>query len=405
VLIHGSSVLGGNGGRLVKVVSAPRGRIAIRSIVAATLTATLATLPVFLTGATAVTLRQDLGFSTGGLGVAVATFWVSMALMGAPGGRLAQRVGATSSIRLGAVAAAVSLLGASTAGNLTQLCLWLVLAGLASGFCQPAADLTIAVGVPVPRLGLAFGVKQSSVPGAAMLAGLAVPSLALTVGWRWAFIASALLVVPVLFVVPLLGAGYVGPARVDAREHQAKRLTRVWLLAGTVSLAMAAVSAMGAFYVESAVAYGQNVEAAGVMLAVGSAFGVAGRFFFAWRLADVPRPFFVTAGLVALGGMATLVFSLGVTDGPLVAATAFAFGAGWGWNGLFTHAVVTTNSDVAARASGIIVVGAAGGGVFGPLVFGFATERAGFGLAWILAGVFMLVAAGLMALCSRSWVT
>ena len=384
----------------MRAVGATLDRVVMRAIVAATLTATLASLPVFLVGATAVTLRQDVGFSTGGLGVAVATFWAAMALTGAPSGRIVQRVGARPSIRLGAVAAAVSLLGASTAGSLTMLSLWLALAGLASGFCQPAADLTIAVGVPTARQGLAFGVKQGSVPGAMLLAGLAIPSLALTVGWRWTFVVAALLVVPALLAMPPLDDDHVGPTRDRAGENQAKRLMTVWLLAGTVSIAMAAVAAMGAFYVESAVAYGQSAAAAGLMLALGSAFGVAGRFLFAWRLAEVPRPFAVTAGLVALGGMATLVFGLGVTGGLLVAATILAFGAGWGWNGLFTHAVVRANSDVAARASGIIVVGAASGGVIGPLVFGFLTERVGFGLAWTVAGVCLLVAAGLMGCCS-----
>lgn len=43
------------------------------------------------------------------------------------------------------------------------------------------------------RRGFAFGVKQSAVPLTAMLAGLAVPVFAVTVGWRWAFGAAAAL--------------------------------------------------------------------------------------------------------------------------------------------------------------------------------------------------------------------
>ena len=55
---------------------------------------------------------------------------------------------------------------------------------------QPAANLLLARAVPADRQGLAFGIKQSAIPAAAMLGGLAVPSIALTWGWRWAFAAG-----------------------------------------------------------------------------------------------------------------------------------------------------------------------------------------------------------------------
>jgi 4-diphosphocytidyl-2-C-methyl-D-erythritol kinase len=48
--------------------------------------------------------------------------------------------------------------------------------------------------VEVARRATAFAVKQSAIPAAMLLGGLAVPALALTVGWRWAFAGGAVAV-------------------------------------------------------------------------------------------------------------------------------------------------------------------------------------------------------------------
>ena len=47
--------------------------------------------------------------------------------------------------------------------------------------------------MPSPYRSLAFGLKQSSVPLATFLSGLAIPFVALTLGWRWAFVLAAAL--------------------------------------------------------------------------------------------------------------------------------------------------------------------------------------------------------------------
>jgi len=374
------------------------GSVAIRTVVAATFASTLAILPAFLVGALAVTIRQDLGFSRSGLGVVVAAFWLVMAVTGAPGGRAVQRMGASRSIRAASVGSLISLLAASTSRSLIQLVLWLVVGGLASGIAQPAADLALARAVPTLRRGLAFGIKQASVPGAALIAGIAVPTLAQTLGWRWAFVIGSAMALPPLIWMPGLEAS-VGLR--SSGRYLTNPSKTVWWLAGSVGLAMFAVAAMGAFYVESSVAAGVDVGTAGTLLAMGSVFGIAGRLLFAWKLGEVSRPFSVTAGLVMVGGLATLSFGLGPTGIGLIAATVIAFGSAWGFNGLFTHAVVRANPMKAAQASGIIVVGAASGGALGPLLFGILVESSSFSTAWTLAAGALLGAGALMLFVSN----
>lgn len=369
-----------------------------RATAASALTATTAILPVFLLGATAVSVRTDLGFSESALGVAVAAFWATMALGGVPGGRLVQRLGPTRSIRTGAVAATVALLGTSTARSFSQLVGWMLVGGLASGLANPATDLTIARSVPEGRRGLAFGVKQSAIPTATLLAGLAVPAFALTVGWRWAYLVAALLVVPVLLVMPRLPTGARDtPRSADAGDSS---LRTVLLLAAAAGLAMAAMTAGAAFYVESAARAGVALDVAGTLLATGSLFGIAGRLGFAWGLAEARRPFLAVAALTGLGGIGSAVIGSGSTGVVLLLGTVLAFGAGWGWNGLFVHAVVRVNPSAPAAAMGVVVTGTAIGGVVGPLTFGLLVEHRGYGAAWVatcagfaVAALLMLVAA------------
>jgi MFS family permease len=47
--------------------------------------------------------------------------------------------------------------------------------------------------VPARRLGAAFGIKQSAPPATTMMAGLSVPLLAVTLGWRAGYLTSAVL--------------------------------------------------------------------------------------------------------------------------------------------------------------------------------------------------------------------
>src|SRR3712207_8300789 len=76
----------------------------------------------------------------------------------------------------------------------------------------------------------------------------------------------------------------------------------------------------------------------------------------------------------------------------LVLGTLLAFGAGWGWPGLFNFAVVLTNPGAPAAATGITQTGASGGAALGPLVFGLVVEATSYDVAWLVSGAIALAA-------------
>lgn len=368
-------------------------------VVATTSASTAGTMPVFLLGATAPLVREDLGLSQAQFGLTVSSFWLLMAVSGVAGGRAGQRLGATRATRIGVAGTCVMLLGVALSPSWPVLVACMAAAGATNALTQPALDLALFAGVPRDKLPLAFGVKQMALPLAALISGLIVPVLALTYGWRTAFLAAILVGLPALVAMPALV--YTPPQGTTEQSAARGRLVGIWGFALAFAMAMMAVSATGAFYVESAVAGGLTTETAALFLACGSVFGIAGRFLFAWRLGSVRRPLVAAAGILVVGGLGVLGFVVASAGLPLLLVTVVALGAGWGWNGLLTFAVVSLFPQAPARASGFIVLGAATGGVLGPSVFGVIVERVGFNAGWVAAFACFLAAATILLLTPR----
>ncbi|MBA2441491.1 MAG: MFS transporter [Rubrobacter sp.] len=361
-------------------------------ILIAVAVATGGVLPAFLTGGLAVQIRDELGFGAGALGLAVALFFGSSALASVVSGLFVERVGSHPGMRVAAVGSAASLLAVAVfAGSWWGLVVCLVFGGFANAVSQLATNLSVAHEVPPGRQGLAFGIKQSAIPAATLLAGLAVPGIALTLGWRWAFVGAAALV---LFV-----AGLVPREEDDVRPREQVTnggrapTTPLVVLALGIGLGSTAATPLGAFVVESAVASGIEVGAAGLLLAFGSAVGITVRVVLG-HLVDSMQGgrLRLVSGMLGLGVVAFVLLATG-TDVFVVAGTVLGYGAGWGWPGIFNFAIVKSNPGAPAAATGITQTGASLGAAIGPLVFGLVVERASYGAAWTTAGTLALLAA------------
>ncbi len=353
----------------------------IRSIVAAVLVVLAAVLPAFLTGAVAVQQRADLGFSAAALGVSIGFFFLTAALSSALLGRVSERMGSTWSLRLaawssGAVQLAIAV-GADTWAILTAM---LAIGGIANALAQPAANLLVARAIPEQRLGLAFSLKQSGVPAATLLGGLAVPSLALTVGWRWAYAAGAALAVLASVVVPRVPRA----ARAGLPERDAPMAPLV-VLGVAIAFGAAAAGALVTFLVSAGVDAGLSDGAAALLLTVGSAIGIAARIVMGQRADRLGGGHLRAVAAMLVGGAAA--FGLIATGVPwiMVAATPLAFGAGWAWPGLFNLSIVRNNPNAPAAATGITQTGTYIGACIGPLAFGIIVDRSSYGLAWMVA--------------------
>jgi MFS family permease len=298
------------------------------------------------------------------------------------------------------VGSAVVLLACATlAQSLAVLLVLLGLAGLVNSVCQPAINLFMADQVPLNRQGLAFGIKQSAIPTAVLVSGLALPLLALPLGWRATFAICAGGVLVVAAVLGRASSGLVTP-RERARPPRPSR--KLVITAVGAALASSGPSALGAYLVASAVDVGIAEGAAGALSAAGSASSLVVRIAAGHR-ADRRRDygFSTMVALLVAGAFGFALLAIG-EPAPFVAGVFVAFALGWGWPGLFNLAVVDLHREAPAAATGIsqsgIYVGAAGG----PAVYGLLSSEIGYPAAWGVAGCLCLVAAFAVAYAARA---
>jgi MFS family permease len=191
--------------------------------------------------------------------------------------------------------------------------------------------------------------------------------------------------------VPPSASGDTVSRSEEAREKDAPIMPLVLLALG-IGLGSTATAPLGAFIVDSSVEAGLRVGTAGLLLALGSAVNIAVRVVFG-HLADG-----MSGGrlrlVAAMLGIGVVGFALLATgEGALILPGALlAFGAGWGWPGLFNFAIVKTNPGAPAAATGITQTGASGGAALGPLVFGLVVEATSYDVAWLVSGAIALAA-------------
>jgi MFS family permease len=371
-----------------------------RAVSASLISTAQGMLPVYMIGGLAVQISSEMGFGPRQLGIATTVYFAVSAVGSTPAGHFVQRVGAYPGIVLTAVLSGGALLGiAGLATSWASLVALLVVAGMGNAFAQPSANLLLARGVPIARQGFFFGVKQAAVPITTLLAGISVPLIGLTIGWRWAFVIVTLGSLLLPFISPR-------PPRETKRRAapprgDVDRLPLIVLAAGAM-LGAAAANSIGVFLVASAVDAGLAASIAGYLLAVGSALGIITRLIVG-ALADRREGAHLVRVAIMLAGGCVGFALLAIAEPPVLflIGTSIAFIAGWGWNGLFTFSVVRSYREAAAAATGLTQTGLWLGGMLGPLLFGLVAEARSFAAAWAGAGAVMLAAAVVIMVGSR----
>jgi Major Facilitator Superfamily len=352
-------------------------------------------LPVFLMGGLAVQIRSEFGLRIGMIGVFSAVFFGASALLSSAAGRITERIGAPVAMRAASAVGAAALAGIALAPRVSAIIVLLAVGGCASALAQVGSNLYLATRTDATRQGFAFGIKQAAIPAATLLAGLAVPLVALTVGWRWAFAGAAALSLSIAALVPG-GRRAARRARLGPRPHA--RVSTLMLLAAGAGCGAAAAGALGTFLVDSSVGAGVAPGVAGLVAACGSAAGLATRVAVGWFAdrATGGRLLWVAAMLVG-GSVGYAAMATGPTT-LLLPVTVLCFAAGWGWPGLFNFSIVVRNRSAPAAATGITQTGVYLGGFWGPLLFGQVAQRASYATAWAGgAGVALVGAAAIVA--------
>ncbi|GAB3533863.1 MFS transporter [Arthrobacter tecti] len=356
---------------------------------------TTGVLPAFLLGALAVQIRDDLHLGPAQLGIAAATLFATSGVLARTLGGVVQRVGAGRGMVISASLATVALAGVGAAPSFPVLVAALFIGGTANAMAQPSANLGISRGIGSDRLGLAFGVKQSSIPAASLLGGLAVPGIALVFGWRYAFFIGALLAL--CLAVWAFFRGQAPFSTTTTAAHPEDRGTpRAGLVVLTIGagLAAAAATSLGVFLVDSMVQSGISPSAAGLFFAGAAVLGLGIRILLGALMDKMPTrsPYVLIANLLVAGVVGYLLLSVG--SEPLVLAGTFlAYSAGWTWPGLLHFAIVRDNRMAAASATGVVQTGLSLGAACGPLLFGLLVSATSYSTAWVVAGVVALFAA------------
>lgn len=364
----------------------------------------VAVLPSFLLAGLALTVRDDIELSATQLGLVIGCFYASGAIGAVPGGRFAERIGAQRALTVGTSLAALSLIGtALVAGSWVELAACAAVGGMANGLIQPATSLLIVDRVPAGRLGLAFGVRQTSPQLATLLSGFGLFAVVSLLGWRPAFaIAAALSVALTVAVWSRRWGAHSRSLRSDRPRIDAALIPRLALLGLAGGLGTVAANSLGAFFVASSAHAGIAANTVGALLMLGSAAGVIARLMGGW-LIDRSRstPLAVAGRMLAASSVAYL--ALGHVHGLLLyaALTVFVFTAGWGWPGLLQLAVVRRHLDAPASATAIVHAASLTGALVGPVAFGVLADHAGFGWAWAMAATAAVIGGVVMLSIDR----
>jgi MFS family permease len=365
-------------------------------IAAATALSAAGVLPVLLVGAESTFEQSSLGFSSNEIALCIAGFF----MLASASSWASRRFHAQPEVimRGGAAVIVCGSLSVLFSGSAAVLCVALAAAGITYGGTQPAVSAYLATYVRSQRQGLAFGLRQTAVPAATILSGLAVAFVAHTT-WERAYIAPAILAVT--------SATFLrrGPHNASARPRVANRNIDVErnglvLIAIGLGLGAAAVFTLSTFSVPYSISRGLGAGSAGVLVAVGGVAGLIVRLFVGWE-SDRHRfnKLRVSGAMLLLGACCYAGVAFG-SSVVLVIATVGAFAAGAGWNGLVIHTLVQAFPRRAAHATGAALTAAYFGGAIGPLLFSALAHVSGDSIAWscivllaVAAAVLMLVGA------------
>lgn len=375
----------------------------IRVVSAATAAMTLAVVPGFMMGATAVQMRAELALDERRLGFAAGLFFAAMSASSIQGGQVAERIGPRRGLQLSTALSTLGLLLIAVAtSSFATLLVWLVIGGVAAGLALPSASLALVRGAPL-RPGFMFGLTQSAPPFASLLAGVAVPVVSVQFGWRWAYAIAMVLSVAVVVLLPSsMAFAQPGTASRSSRRTRVSSIRPEFVALGIgVGFGSAAAIAMGAFLVSSIVAIGIDPSSAGLLLALGGMIGVGARLTVGW-LADRCNDghLFAVAGMLALGAVGYMVLAAGRSVPLVGVGTAIGYGFGYGWPGLLFFATAWMNPQAPGLAVGVVNAGATAGAAAGPLGFGVLVSATSFATTWIVASLVSLFAAALVAMAA-----
>jgi predicted MFS family arabinose efflux permease len=340
-----------------------------------------ALFPIVGIGVLSSFILADLGLSRTQLGLAVTAASTTSALAAIALGRFTDRQGGRNALVTVLLLGALAMAGIAIAPAYLGLLLAAGIAGLAMGTANPATNRLIVEAIPKRQWGTITGIKQAGEAATIVICGLLFPAIALAIGWRWAFLLTAL--VPAAAIGVVLAAIPRAPApRSTAKTGGGLPLDRnLFWLAGyslIVGLAGGSVATYLPLYAHEAL--GMSPSVAGLVVAAMGVVAVVGRI--AWghlaRSSRDLRSRLRSIALLAVGAI-VLIWLASVVNPAFVWLGAIAWGVSLQSVGAIGNLAVMAYSALenTGRASGVMLTGFGIGLMVGPPVFGWTVDTTG----------------------------
>lgn len=349
---------------------------------------------------------DDLSITRAQFGIVVAVVNVAAAALSPLAGRVTDRIGGRAALVVLFLAAAVTFLILGTAVAYPMLLVGAVAGAFSQASANPATNRLIAEIIPVGRRGVITGVKQSGVQAGIFLGGVTVPSIAIALGWRVAYLLVA--AVPLLLAAAALRLVPTTPARepIAADGSSSRALpAAIWWLTGYGLLMgfSGSVTYLVPLFTEEAL--GRGPVAGGLAAATIAFVAVPGRILWS-RHAERSGGF---RGSLATMAVLTLVagglfFGSSECAAWLLWPAAVLIAAGSSsWNSVGMLTVMTeAGVESTGRASGFVLLGFLTGLGIGPPIFGALVDSTGsYDSMWLLSAVTALLALLVVAGWSR----
>lgn len=353
-------------------------------------------------------LTEEFGLSRTAFGSLSTVLFAIAAASSVLIGRMADRLGGKWLLMGTFIMYSAGAVLLSAAQSVSWLVASVVLGGVALATTNPATNQLIAARTAVSQRGWMTGIKQSGGQLSAIVAGVALPTVAVAVGWRsavWVLIAFAMFGLLLTWrIIPDDDQREGAVIRSNNKRRQRRPLPKeVWWLA-LYSLAMAAGGGAVVFYIPLYVFEEFSVSAAVAGLATGivGVVGTVARILWgplSQRFAAVSMPL-VILGLLSMLAALLLWAAPQVGIGLMWAGVVVYGLSAAAWTTVAMLGVITvTDATQAGRASGVVLLASYLGGIASPTLFGYAVDTSGsYAAGW--SSVLSLFA---IALISGGW--
>jgi sugar phosphate permease len=337
-------------------------------------------------------LRAHFHLTLGQVGVVLAAVSIGMTPTLLLWGLLADRVGERIVLATGLAVSAGALAAAAFAHSYGMLVLLLAVSGAFGASVNAASGRAVMAWFPRSERGLALGIRQANVPIGGLVAALALPPVADSVGIRWALLVLA----AGCATGALAGAVFLR----DPPTHEEMILSRplrdpaAWRISwgsGLLLVGQTATMSFTVLFLHSA--RGLSTASAAFVLAASQLLGAAFRIG-AGHWSDRLGARIIPMRRLALGVSVTLALVAVLASAPtwlLVPALVVAGGFGLSWNGLsFTAAAEIAGTRSSGAAIGLQQTVLGLGGIVAPIAFAALVDGVSWRVAFLAAAVFPL---------------